>query len=140
MGLIARELEQRGIPTVCLTSAWSITHRVNPPRAAFVDFPLGHTAGKPHDRAVQQLIVRSALELLVTVREPGTMVALPVEWRADDAWKDRVMRPDPDSGAGSAAARDDRTERRADPQYQDEADRTLAEAAGSCTGCIWPPA
>ena len=57
VGLIARAVEAAGIPTLSMTSAWSITASVNPPRAAFVDYPLGHTTGQPHDRADQLRIV-----------------------------------------------------------------------------------
>jgi NAD(P)-dependent dehydrogenase (short-subunit alcohol dehydrogenase family) len=42
-------LEAAGVPTICLTAAHSITASVNPPRAAFVDLPLGNTAGRPND-------------------------------------------------------------------------------------------
>ena len=47
-----------------LTSALSITASVNPPRAVFVDYPLGHTAGKPDDVESQDAIVRAALDQL----------------------------------------------------------------------------
>ena len=61
MGLIAREIEARGIPTLSMTSALSITKAANPPRAAYLDFPLGHTAGKPHQPLLNRAIVRDAL-------------------------------------------------------------------------------
>lgn len=140
MGLIAREIEARGIPTLSLSSALSITRSVNPPRAAFVDFPLGHTAGKPHEPALQRDLLRAALRGFETLDAPGGVITLPYAWAEDDAWKDFVMRPDPvanDRGAGHA---DDRTERRDTPQYQTEADRERAEAAlaeGDCGTCFF---
>jgi hypothetical protein len=137
VGLIAREIERRGIATVSLTSAWSITERVNPPRAVYTDFPLGHTAGKPHDRELQRAIMRGALAALAEMTEPGTIRALPHTWSDDDSWKDRVMRLQPEARGASAKAQDDRVERHAVPQYQTEQDRRDAEAAGSCPGCIW---
>jgi len=136
VGLIARELEARGIPTVCLTSAWSITQAVNPPRAAYVDYPLGHTAGKPGDRDDQQLILRSALALLNATDSHSAIADLGQIWSVDDSWKDRVMRAKPaEHGNGDAA--DDRVERFATPQYQMESDRSEAESAPECTGCLW---
>ena len=137
MGLIAREIEGRGIPTVSLTSAWSITRRVNPPRAVYTDFPLGHTAGKPHDPRLQRRIMQDALAALEQFVEPGTLRQLPYQWTEDDAWKDRVMRPQAPGPGGSGKPSDDRMERHAEPQYQTEADRLLAGSGQSCAGCIW---
>ena len=54
MGLVARFLEKAGFPTICLTAARSITESVNPPRAAFVDMPLGYTAGRPNEPEFQR--------------------------------------------------------------------------------------
>ena len=34
---------------------------VNPPRGVFTDYPLGRTAGKPHDATSQDAIVRAAI-------------------------------------------------------------------------------
>jgi hypothetical protein len=136
VGLIARQVEAAGIPTVSLSSALSITRAVNPPRAVFVDFPLGHTAGKPHDPPLQRAIVEGALRAFETLREPGGIVRLPYAWAADDAWKEGVMRP----RAGAAGGGDERAERVGVPQYQCERDRELAEAAlaaGGCPTCVW---
>jgi D-proline reductase (dithiol) PrdB len=141
VGLIAREIEGRGIPTLSMSSAWSITAAVNPPRALYLDFPLGHTTGKPADRALQRAIVSDALRGFERFREPGSIERLPYEWAADDAWKDRVMRPRAGEAADDADAyEDDRVERFDTPQYQCERDRELAEAAlaeGRCETCVW---
>ena len=128
MGLIAREVESRGIATVSLTSAWSITEAVRPPRAAFVDFPLGHTAGKPNRPGLQREIVVSTLELIETLERPGEIVDLGYRWSSDDSWRDRAMSTD---------GGDDRIERYDSPQYQTEEDRRLADQAGSCDSCVF---
>ena len=136
MGLIAREIEGRGIPTLSMTSALSITRSANPPRAAYLDFPLGHTAGKPHQPRLNRDIVLNALKAFETLQQPGQVSMLPYEWADDDAWKDGVMRPrSPD-----AKHDDSRVERDATPQYQTAADRTLADAElarGGCATCVW---
>jgi D-proline reductase (dithiol) PrdB len=135
VGLIAREIEGRGVPTVSLSSALSITRSANPPRAAYLDFPLGHTSGKPREPALNRAIVRDALGAIETLKTPGDVVFLPYEWASDDAWKDSVMRP-----RASGSARDDRVERVATPQYQTVADRAAADAAlasGGCQTCVW---
>ena len=61
VGLIARQLEAAGIPTVSLTSARDITAAANPPRAVFVDYPLGHTSGRVDDHALNRQIVTELL-------------------------------------------------------------------------------
>lgn len=119
-----------------MTSALSITRAVNPPRAAYLDFPLGHTSGKPHQSRLNHDIVRDALAVFETATMPGQVVTLPYEWAADDGWKDSVMRPR-STGDGHGDAR---VERATQPQYQTEADRTMAQqtlAQGGCATCIW---
>jgi D-proline reductase (dithiol) PrdB len=138
VGLIAREIEAVGISTLCMTSALSITRSVNPPRAVFLDFPLGHTTGKPHDPALQREILLDALEGFESLREPGSVKSLPYEWAGDDSWKESVMRPSPN--AANVGASDDRRERSKEPQYQSEHDRELAEdalARGECETCVF---
>lgn len=133
MGLIAREIERRGIPTLSMSSARSITRAANPPRAVYLDFPLGHTAGKPHDPVGNRAILRAALGAFETIDRPGQIVDLPFEWRDDDAWKDAVMRPRA-KGEGHA---DQRVERWDTPQYQCDDDRRQAQAAGTCPTCVF---
>jgi hypothetical protein len=108
---------------------------VNPPRAAYLDFPLGHTAGKPHQIQLNRAILRDALAGFESLLEPGALI-LRYEWDTDDGWKDGVMRP----RAATAEHGDQRVERAREPQYQNAADRALAEqalASGGCTTCIW---
>jgi hypothetical protein len=136
VGLIAREIEAQGIPTLCLTSALSITRSVNPPRAAFLDFPLGHTAGKPGQPELQDAILEAALGAFEALDAPGEVLSLPFHWSDDDAWKDSVMRP---RGGGAKAGeggevRDERSERSPEPQYQTEADRVAAEGRSAESG------
>lgn len=119
MSLIARHLESSGLPTVCLASALDIIESGRVPRAVFVDYPLGHTAGRPFDRADQRTIVAAALESLESVRAPEQIITLPVQWPDDPSWRSDAV--DPDRG-------DTRQARDTTPRYQYEADRVLAEA------------
>lgn len=138
MGLIARSIEAAGVPTLSMTSALSITRSVGPPRAAFLDFPLGHTTGKPHDRALQRSIVTDALAAFSSIDVPGGVVHLDYSWSSDDAWKDGVMQPRPAGGGasdGTPSAEDDRAPRLDTPQYQTDEDRTRAERALAADGC-----
>ena len=94
MGLIARAVEAAGIPTVSMTSALDVTQSVKPPRAVFVNFPLGHQTGKPDRPDLQRAIIRDAFHALETITEPGSVVSLPYVWdEGDDTWEDREYRP-----------------------------------------------
>ncbi len=94
MGLFARAIEEAGIPTVSLSSALDITSSVKPPRAVFVNFPLGHQAGKPFDADGQKRIILDALHVLETATTPGTLVQLQYKWdELDplDSWEEEEM-------------------------------------------------
>jgi hypothetical protein len=81
-------VEEAGIPTLCMTSALDITQAVKPPRAVFLNFPLGHQTGRPNDRELQRAIVRDALRAFETIRTPGGIVKLPYVWDPNDsAWE-----------------------------------------------------
>ena len=127
MGLVARHLEAAGIPTLCVTSALDITNAVRPPRAAFLDYPLGHTTGKPGEPELQRRIMIEALDAFTSLTSPGTVKTLPFRWSDDESWKDRAF-----------AEGDDRLPRHDTPQYQCEEDRRLASLAGAppCPVCV----
>jgi D-proline reductase (dithiol) PrdB len=94
VGLIAREIEAAGIPTLCMTSAWDITRAVLPPRAAYVHHPLGHQTGAPGQPEQQKSIVRAALEAGLAITAPGEIVRLPFAWQGDDGWEARAYSPE----------------------------------------------
>ena len=134
MGLIAREIEARGIPTLSMSSARSITAAANPPRGVYLDYPLGHTSGKPGDADNQLAIMRDTLKAFGSIDTPGTIVDLPYQWADDDAWKDSVMRPR--SSQADDGHEDDRVERFDTPQYQTPEDADAADP--DCPTCIFP--
>ena len=137
MGLIAREVERRGIATVSCSSAWSITEAAFAPRAVYLDFPLGRTAGKAGDVTMQRDVMRAALRILRDAERPGEIIELPYRWAETDDWKDGVMRPKP-GGGGEAGHEDDRGARLATPQYQTQEDAALADP--QCATCVFPEA
>ena len=119
-----------------LSSAWTISRSVNPPRLVYLDFPLGHTAGRANDVQSQRAVVMAALRLLEEARQPSSTVTLSERWSGDDAWKDTVMRPKVNgNGARGEVFDDARVERLATPQYQSSADAGLATA--DCRTCVW---
>lgn len=99
-----------------MSSALDITSSVNPPRAAFLDYPLGHTTGKPHDPVLQREIMVEALGAFDSLAGPGLIKHLPFTWDPNDSWKQEG-----DSGGG-----DTRTPRLDTPQYQLEEDAVRA--------------
>lgn len=67
-----------------VTSARDITEAVRPPRAVYLDWPLGHQGGgRPFDAAGQRRVIKDALRTLETITEPGTIVDLPYAWGGD---------------------------------------------------------
>jgi len=80
-------VEEAGIPTLIIGSARDVMEAVKAPRAAYVNFPLGHNIGKPFDNSLQLSILRDAFEALKSIEEPGTIIDLPYKWNEDDSWE-----------------------------------------------------
>jgi hypothetical protein len=87
VSLVARALEENGIPTVVAGCAKDIVEHVGVPRFLFSDFPLGNAAGRPNDPASQALTLELALRMLETAPAPRTTVQSPLRWAADPGWK-----------------------------------------------------
>lgn len=86
MGLVARVIEEAGIPTVLVSTGRDLTFQVRPPRSVFVNFPMGNPFGRPGDRELQKRILLDALHLAETAREGGgVLVDLPYDWGDDFA-------------------------------------------------------
>ena len=64
MGLIAGEIERRGIATTSVTTLREITEKVRTPRALAVPYALGYPLGKPGNPELQTRILRAAFALL----------------------------------------------------------------------------
>ena len=87
MSLIARYLEENGIPTVIMGCAKDIVEHVGAPRFLFSDFPLGNAAGKPDDVGSQAFTMDLALKVLESAIGPRTTVQSPLRWSDDASWK-----------------------------------------------------
>jgi hypothetical protein len=85
--LVARHLESNLVPTVVMGCARDIVEHTGAPRFLFSDFPLGNSAGKPHDIASQDRTLGLALGLLESAIGPQTTMQSPVRWSADARWK-----------------------------------------------------
>jgi len=87
VSLVARHLEANGIATVIMGCAKDIVEHCGVPRLLFSDFPLGNSAGKPHDVASQETMLELALTLLETAAEPRTTLQSPLRWSESAEWK-----------------------------------------------------
>jgi hypothetical protein len=119
-----------------MSSARSITQAVCPPRAVFLDFPLGHTAGRVGDEVGNRAILSYVLGAFASIEQPGEIRDLSYAWSEDERWKEEAE-SEVNRYAGSEVGRvaDERVERFDSPQYQQEDDRTAAETALARDGC-----
>jgi hypothetical protein len=74
VGLVAAEMERRGIATTSVTMLREVTEKVHPPRALCVPFPLGSPLGRPNDPDLQTRVLRQAFALL-DLPGPGPVLA-----------------------------------------------------------------
>ena len=73
MGLVAAELERRGIATVAIQLLRKVAERVRPPRALFVPFRHGYPLDAPGEPQRQHAVLEAALRMLEdpTLRPPA---------------------------------------------------------------------
>jgi D-proline reductase (dithiol) PrdB len=87
IALLARYLEEAGIPTVIIGAAKDIIEYCGVPRFVFNDFPLGNAAGRPGDRHSQSAIFELALDLLKCASGPRSTIQSSLRWSSDPSWK-----------------------------------------------------
>jgi glycine/betaine/sarcosine/D-proline reductase family selenoprotein B len=85
--LVARHLEANGIPTVVMGCAKDIVEHAGVARFLFSDFPLGNSAGKPHDADSQAQTLELALRLLESAVGSRTTIQSPLRWATSADWK-----------------------------------------------------
>jgi glycine/betaine/sarcosine/D-proline reductase family selenoprotein B len=91
MTLVARHLEEHGIPTVVMGCALDIVERCGAPRYLWSDFPLGNPCGRAHDSESQRETLELALRLLERATTARSIERSPLRWSADSAWKRDFM-------------------------------------------------
>ena len=122
VSLVARHLEENGIPTVVMGCAKDIVEHAAVPRFLFSDFPLGNSAVKPHDAVSQAFTLELALRLLETAPSAQTTVQSPLRWSADASWKR-------DYNNVAALSADELARRRREFDAQKEVARTVRGTA-----------
>ena len=86
MCLLARYLENNGIPTLVIGSAMDIIEHCRVPRYLHNDFPLGNPCGVPFEAQMQLEIMRLGLALLEKADKGGSIERSPFHWK-DDLWR-----------------------------------------------------
>ena len=83
MGLVARVIEEAGIPTVTLNMLWPYQREIGMPRVAAIEHPFARPYGDVGDVRTQTAVLRAALDLFEKVGEPGHVEHLPFVWHED---------------------------------------------------------
>ena len=84
MGLIQREIERAGIPTIGISIVRDYSEKVRPPRTVSLRWPFGHPLGEPGNRPQQRAVLLEAFKQLYAINEPGTIIDLPFRWRREN--------------------------------------------------------
>lgn len=83
MGLIQREIERSGIPTVGISIVRDYSVKVKPPRSVFLRWPFGHPLGEPFNVSQQRVVLAEAFRALCGIRQAGEIIDLPYRWRRE---------------------------------------------------------
>lgn len=70
LGIVARAIEQTGIPTMMIAVDRQIPDRVRPPRTAFYDGEFGCVAGKPNWKQYQLRVLDESIRWIETLDQP----------------------------------------------------------------------
>jgi hypothetical protein len=80
VGLVARKIEDAGIPTVTLNMIWAYQNLVGMPRVAAIEHPFGRPFGDVGDVVRQREVIAAALAMAAEANEPGEVRHLPFRW------------------------------------------------------------
>jgi hypothetical protein len=83
VGLIQREIEKAGMPTIGISIVREFTEKVKPPRTIFLRWPFGHVLGEPSNIGQQRAVLAEAFRALYAISTPGEILAIPFRWRRE---------------------------------------------------------
>ena len=90
LGLVARGIEESGIPTMMLSVDPVMTDRIRPPRTAYYNGEFGAVAGRPNWREYQLRVLDEALRWTETFDQPGARkLAVDLETQVEAARGER---------------------------------------------------
>ena len=91
MSLVARFLEENGIPTLVWSNARDITSLAFTPRVLFTNYPLGNPVGRPNDLIDQRAGLLAGLKLLETATQPGVIIDSDRIWSTNSDWMQLIF-------------------------------------------------
>lgn len=71
LGILARAIEQTGVPTMMIAAERGIPDRVRPPRTAFYNGEFGCVAGKPNWKEYQLRVLDESIRWIETFDQPA---------------------------------------------------------------------
>lgn len=83
MGLVARQIEALGIPTVTLSVVRSMTEALPAPRNVLLRFRLGQVFGEPGAVGQQQAVLREMLCAMDAATVPGAVIESSLRWKRE---------------------------------------------------------
>ena len=91
-GVLARAIEARGLPTTSIATLRRNALALKPPRALFLDFPLGCPCGRPGEPEQQREILRDALQAAASPWPEWELRQLGHSWGEPDdrGWEQHV--------------------------------------------------
>lgn len=90
LGLVARGIEESGIPTMMISVDVAMSDQVRPPRTAYYNGEFGSVAGKPNWREYQLRVLDEAIRWTETFDQPGARkLAVDLETQVETARGER---------------------------------------------------
>jgi D-proline reductase (dithiol) PrdB len=83
VGLLAREIEARGVTTVALALVKEVAVAAHAPRFLYLHWPFGHVLGEPGNIAQQRTVLHDMLSMAAIALRPGLVIDLPYRWRRE---------------------------------------------------------
>jgi D-proline reductase (dithiol) PrdB len=83
VGLLAREIEARGVTTVALALVKEVAIAAHAPRFLYLHWPFGHALGEPGNVAQQRTVLHDMLSMAAIASRPGLVIDLPYRWRRE---------------------------------------------------------
>jgi hypothetical protein len=83
VGLLAREIERRGVTTVGLALVKDVAVAAHAPRFLYLHWPFGHALGEPGNVAQQRTVLHDMLSMAAHAPRPGLVIDLPYRWRRE---------------------------------------------------------
>ena len=93
MPVLARTIEEAGIPTVTITMMPDLATKSRLSRIIGVEFPFSQAFGMIDDLDMQRKVAEAAVRLLEQAKEPETRQDLDIEWPVDTKTAYKAWQP-----------------------------------------------